>query len=98
MMKSWFITREPYLLFDMEGRIQAKEWLQIAQRDKRLVKVSSKEDRNADLLDMYRYADNGCLLHVYSRIVIRLNNQKCIDLGQEFADKLGAKYFEDVED
>jgi hypothetical protein len=96
-MKSWFITREPYLLYDMDGRVYKQEWLQIAQRDKRLVKVTESEDSRAKFLEKYRYQDNGYLLHVYNRIVIRPNNQKCIDLGQEIANKLGVNYFEDVE-
>jgi hypothetical protein len=77
---------------------QKCEWLQIAQRDKRLVKVTSKENPNAEFLLKYRCADNGFLLHTYNRIVIRPNNQKCIDLGQEYVDKLGVNYFEDVDD
>ena len=92
-----FITREPYLLFDMHGRITRQEWVALANRTAELKKIRESEDRNDYRCSGYKYPPYGKFIHVYGRVVVKWVDAKCLELAASIAEQLSARLFDDIE-
>ena len=97
MSTNKYITREPYLLFDMDGRISRKEWVALADSMVELEKIKESEDRIGYSCSGYAYPPYGKFIHVYGRVVVKWVDAKCLDLAAIIAEQLSARLFDDIE-